>query len=427
MNQPSSVPFANRTHTKLPVALILTFALLPALAALPAQPLTLHTVGSWLGWVGSGLLAASLLLIVRVPRLALWCGGLERMYRWHHVLGTLGYTVLLIHPLVLAGQSFPGDPIAAWHVVSPFHQSWAGLLGWIALVLLMVGLGSTFAVRLSYSRWRFLHALLSIGILVGIAHLVAFGGFTASSWLVIAPAALVLGWRLLYLDRGGNARPYEVNRVSHLTERLTEATLRPLTKPLAVAPGQFVMAAFFEGPHFRGCGEYHPYSVSGVQAGGAFTLGIKALGDCTRHIQFLEPGVAARVQGPFGTFLADRTAAPELWIAGGIGITPFLAVLREAPVTRSTELFYLFRPARTAPYCDELADYAASQTQLRFHPLATQEEITPLLTKLALVSNLSRREVYLCGPSPLIDAVTAWLRQQNVPGKQIHFERFDFR
>lgn len=410
-----------------PAAMVLALAALPSLMALPALPHTLAGAGAWLGWLGSGLVSASLLLMVREPVIAAWFGGIERMFRWHHALGTLGYVALLAHPLALAGQALPADPAAAWRMLSPFAQPLSGLLGWAALAGFMVGLTATFAVRLRYSLWRRLHAVLGVGVLAGIAHLLAAGGLSASAWLVIIPATLALGWRVLRADLGRGARPYEVSAVANLSGRITEVTLKPLVEPIQVAPGQFVMAAFFEGPNFRGCGEYHPYTLSGMTPDGALTLSIKALGDCTRNIQSLEPGVAVRVQGPYGTFLVDRAEAPELWVAGGIGITPFLALLRAGPVTRPTEFIYIYRETAAAPHLAELAGYSASQALLRFHPLALQENLAPLFELLETLPDLAARHVYLCGPPPLVDAIIRQLSLRGVPPRQIHFENFDFR
>jgi predicted ferric reductase len=402
-------------------------AVAPAVVALSNTSLTLNGAGAWLGWLGSGLLAANLLLMVREPAVAAWFGGLDRMYRWHHGLGTLGYAALLAHPVVLAAAALPGDPAAAWKVLSPAGQSWHGLLGWIALLALMAGLAATFAVRLRYSLWRSLHAMLGVGVLLGAAHMLAIGGLSTTSMLVLVPAVVALGWRAMRADRGGGARPYEVSAVNRPAPQIAEVTLRPLAAPITVTPGQFVMAAFFEGPHFRGCGEYHPYTVSAAAPGGALAISIKALGDCTRNIQTLEKGVAARVQGPYGTFLTDRAEAPEVWVAGGIGITPFLALLRAERVNRPTEFYYAFRESSDAPYLDELAGLAAGQSLLQFHPLKMQEDSAPLLTLLAAVPDLPDREVYMCGPPPLIDAVAGWLRQHGSPPHHIHLERFDFR
>lgn len=410
-----------------PAALLTALAVAPAMIALPGTPMTLAGAGAWLGWLGSGLIAASLLLMVREPGLAAWFGDLERMYRWHHGMGTLGYAVLLAHPVVLAAASLPAGPAAAWRVLSPAAQSWHTLLGWLALLALMAGLGATFAVRLRYSLWRPLHATLGIGVLLGLAHAVAIDGVTAKSMLAVAAAVIALGWRATRADRGGGACPYEVSAVDHPAPLTTEVTLRPLAAPITVAPGQFVMAAFFDGPHFRGCGEYHPYTVSAVAPGGTLALGIKALGDCTRNIQSIRTGVAARVQGAYGSFLLNRAEAPELWIAAGIGVTPFLALLRAQPVTRSTEFFYAFRSAENAPYLAELAGLAAAQPRLHAHFLAMQEDTEPLYALLARVSDLTDREVYMCGPPPLVDALGDWLRRRGVPPQHVHHERFDFR
>ncbi|MEY4544741.1 MAG: hypothetical protein RL685_936 [Pseudomonadota bacterium] len=414
-------------HVKVPaLALVLAVALLPALLALPSWPLTLALAGSWLGWLGIGLLASSLLSMVREPVWASAFGGLDRMYLWHHWLGVLGYAAVLAHPLLSLAPSRREDIPAAWSRLMSFSQTWPGELGWAALLGLMLGLASTFAVRLRYSLWRPLHALLGAAVGFGVAHIVAVGG-QRWSWLVAVPVALALGWRALRADRGLGARPYEVNAVTHVSSELTEVTLRALATPAVAKPGQFVMAAFFEGPHFHGCGEYHPYSVSGGQANGTLVLSIKALGDCTRNIQALEPGVAVRVQGPYGSFLADRPTTPELWIAGGIGITPFLSQLRAAPLTRSTVLIYVHRDPRDVPYLAELKRYAAEQSQLHFHDLQLGSELAPLLSLLESLPDLTAHHAYLCGPPPLVDAVRGRLAQRGVPPAHIHFERFDFR
>lgn len=60
------------------------------------------------------------------------------------------------------------------------------------------------------------------------------------------------------------------------------------------------------------------------------------------------------VQGPFGSFLSDIAEGPELWIAGGIGVTPFTAALRAQPRKQPTTLIYLYRTASDAAFLDEL-------------------------------------------------------------------------
>lgn len=400
---------------------------IPVLLRLPEMPFSFWGAGLFTGWLGCGALAASLLLMVREPAVASCLGGLGRMYRWHHFLGVLGYGLLLSHPILLAGQSLAADPSAAWRLLAPWPQTAAVLLGWGGLLGLMLGLGATFATRLRYSVWRTTHVLLSVGVLLGLGHVFLIGGGSVAFWVATVPILGAFLWRVLRVDRSVGGRPYEVSSATCLSPDVVEVSLRPLTRALSAAPGQFVMAAFFEGPHFQGCGEYHPYTVSGGTSQGGLILTIKALGDCTRTLQSLEPGVAARIEGPFGEFFAQRRATPELWIAGGIGITPFLAQLRLGEVTQPTEFIYAYRAAQDACYLNEVAHYAETHPLLHFQPLLSQNDLAPLFAVLTKVSDLPARQAFLCGPRPFVAAITAWLTQHGMPEQSIHFEKFEFR
>jgi len=85
-----------------------------ALWAFPEDLAPVRMIGIVVGWIGCGLLLVSLLLMLREPRLARWLGGLERMYRWHHVTGILAYVALLLHPLALAANGLATSPAFAW-------------------------------------------------------------------------------------------------------------------------------------------------------------------------------------------------------------------------------------------------------------------------------------------------------------------------
>ncbi len=402
-------------------------ALLPAMLVISSLPFDLYGAGILSGWLGTGLICASLLLMIREPVWAAWFGGLQRMYQWHHIMGVAGYVLLLAHPLLLASHFFELDLDTVWAYLSPFSSDLLNQAGWIGLIGFMLGLAATFSPRLPYSLWRRLHLLLVAALAAGFAHIGITAGFSASLTAALLVAGAALSWRLLRGDYGMGAFPYEVNAVSHPSEHITEVVLRPLAKPLRIVQGQFVSAAFFEGPHFRGCGEFHPYTVSKTAEDGSLSLSVKASGDCTRHIQSLEPGVAVRLQGPYGIFLLDRPSSPEVWIAGGIGITPFLALLRSRAVTQKTDLIYVHREHEHVPYEEELHAYATNQAKLHVHSLMMGNDPAPLFTRLENIDGLITRQIYLCGPPLLIAKVTGWLREQGVPGQHIHFEQFDFR
>jgi predicted ferric reductase len=378
-------------------------------------------------WAGSGLLVASVALMVREPRFASLLGGLDAMYRWHHRCGSLAYALLLCHPIALALAGWSESPRTAWQALAPWTQGWPGWLGWASLMFLMIGLATTFSLRLSYRRWRAFHYLLPVGVVGGLVHIYVLLG---EGWLVYALTALALaalGWRLIVTDFGLSAHPYLVTKVMPRAARMIEAWLAPSGTRLRVSPGQFVLAAFADGPRYRGCGEFHPFTVSGIGAQGELAVSVKALGPCSRHIQELEPGVLVRLQGPFGTFLEGEPTAPQLWIAGGVGITPFVAALRRGAVAHPTALIYLYRTPNDAAFLDELGGLAAAHPELQLLSEATGDGLPDLEGLLSRVSGLAAREVRLCGPAVMVETAKALLRRRGVRPESIHFESFDFR
>lgn len=388
--------------------------------------------GIVLGWIGSGLLLACLMLMLREPLLARGLGSLERMYRWHHVVGVLAYVILLAHPLVLAAAVWHESPEVAWSLLVPDSAAWAIWSGWLALLLLMAGLAASFAARLGYRIWRWLHGLLGVGVLVAAGHLMLLG--LSGIVLALTVSILVLlAWRVARADFGFGASPHIVGTVRHVADASVEISLRPLAAPIRAVPGQFVLAAFFPGNGYAGCREYHPFTVSAIGADGGLCIGVKALGDCTQHMQALASGVPARVQGPFGDFLPLRQSAlgtTELWIAGGIGITPFLARLRQAaeiPIAADTDLIYFHRDQHDAAFLDELRDLAATLPRLSFVDHPTGPNLPDMAADLPEAARLTSREVFLCGPPGLIAAAVRVLSARGVAPSAIHFERFDFR
>lgn len=390
--------------------------------------LTLRHIGDWLGWLGAGMLSSSLLLMVREPHIVRWFGGLERMYRWHHAFGVWACAALLAHPLILAAAVLPISTARAWNLLSPARWFPSNALGWIALLGLILGLFVSLSLRIRYSTWRRVHVSMSLAVLLAIAHAFAYRGLAAGLLLAATPSVLALGWRVLRADRGFGARSYEVKSSRRIASRTTEIVLRPLAAPLTVAPGQFVMVAFFKGPHYQGCGEFHPYTVCESRADGSLVLAIKALGDCTTRIQSLEKGVAARVQGPYGQFLADTSSrSPSLWIAGGIGITPFVARLRAGDLNTPTALIYTYRSPDAAAYLAELREHAGHEPLFELRALVAQDDPRPVFALLDEMQDLTSREVHISGPAPFIRTIVRELHRRGVPPSQVHLGEFDFR
>jgi predicted ferric reductase len=272
-----------------------------------------------------------------------------------------------------------------------------------------------------------LHFSLGLGVILGLAHIYSLLGNVELLLMLIILTTLALVWRLFVSDLGIAAHPYRITQINHLSSTTIEIKLEPFADHLVVAPGQFVLAAFGEGPHFRGCGEYHPFTVSATQADNSLSLSIKAFGPCTQRLQYLETNVLVRLQGPFGNFLEALPSTPQLWVAGGIGITPFIAELRAHERQQATTLIYLFRNTAEAAFLDELTALAKADPKLEFITHTAEQGLPDFPLMLEKISQLGNREIYICGPQPMVDVLLPLLRQYGVSDRAIHYEKFDFR
>ena len=392
--------------------------------AMLSLPRPLNTVAAT-GWLALIAFALSLVLTIRARPIAARFGGLDHQYAWHHMLGLLAYVAALAHATavvwpLLATREF-AIALAFW------FSSDLAASGWAALALLLLPLAVTFFGPADFRRWLRWHRITGIAFAVALVHIALAVGVTAP-----APWAIgLLGFGALaargWIYRKDAGRRYIIARVTHPAHACVEVELEPLDGALDVRPGQYVFVAFHSGAGYQSCNEYHPFTVSGVH-GRRITLTIKALGDCTLEMQQLSVGLAAHVEGPFGAFFDQATAAmPQLWIAGGIGITPFLAQLDRLGATVDIKMAYLFRRGEDALHFDELAAAAEQRPGMQLFTLVSSTDLSRLWAWLDGVDDIGSREVYVCGPPPLLDAVIRYLEQRGLSAAQLHFERFDFR
>jgi len=403
-----------------------TVALLAALWWFGAVHGAAPILGRHTGWLGLALFTCTLLLMVRVPLVAAAFGGLDHQYRWHHMLGLLTYLMLWIHAFATAA------PLIAeqrWQqTIALWSSGLTAYSGWAAVLLLLIPLVVTFCMpHIQFDRWMLWHRSTFAAGMVGLIHVASVQPKAVALWLC---AGLMISAGILrahaYSARAG--KRYTVSAVSHPAADTVDIELHPLDQPIPPLPGAYVFVAFYSDQHNTACGGYHPFSIS-ARHDDAVRISVKALGDCTRQMQHLRPGVLARVQGPFGTlFRAPASAKPEIWVAGGIGIAPFLGRLAQLPPDANIHLAYLYRSDDDALHLDELETAQKRVAGLHVWATATVAPSADTLTAwMAGINDLKECNAYLCGPLPLIDLAQAALKKCGVPSARIHAERFDTR
>ena len=396
----------------------------------------------------AGLLAAYLLLVLvalmaRVPWLENRVGS-DVVARYHRSLGE--YTVVLAcsHALLItsgyAWQSGTNPVSEGVTVLLDYTDVW---LSAIALALLvLVGVVSARAVRrkLSYESWYHVHLLVYAAIGLAFAHEFAVGTeFSASlrNRLLWSAAHILVGgavvvfrlllplWRSLRhrirLERVVPEGPGVVSL--HLTGRRLDR--------IGAQPGQFLRWRFLARGHWW---QSHPYSLSAAPDGRRLRITVKDLGDGSASLAGLRPGTRVWFEGPYGAFTARRRgsrARRVLLIAGGAGITPIRALYESLP-GRGSDLVLVYRASQTEDLVlyrelEAIARRRGLGLYARVGPRGRHPHQDPLSSSelRTMVPDVAEREVYLCGPAGMTQAVSAQLRKAGVPPRRIHTEAFE--
>ena len=183
-----------------------------------------------------------------------------------------------------------------------------------------------------YERWRALHRTTGLFVAAGFAHGVLDGTPFAAApvlrWSYVAVGGIGLAfyvYRELLARYFLSLHDYQVDAVREIDAGLVEIALRPLGRGLEFVPGQFAMIYIEakDGWH------RHPFTISSAPHEDVVRVTVKALGDYTSRLQELvEPGMPAVIGGPHGRFSHWRGTDRQVWIAGGVGVAPFLSWLR---------------------------------------------------------------------------------------------------
>lgn len=419
-------------------------------AALVAAPMVLALLGplpgprTWwvefgvgLGFIAIGMLAAQFVVSGRIRRVAPTFGT-DILLQFHRRTGVIALALVLAHPVVLV--------LSDSNYVSFFDPT-ANFLRAVALSIVIAATLLLFATslrremfRLQYEWWRAAHgALAGVILMIGIVH-----GFQVSRylepiwkqvvWIVGLGAALWL-LPLSRLVRPVLARkqPYRVTSVRAELPDVVSLRLRPDGHAgLAFAAGQFAWITLGDSPLRL---QQHPFSFSSSARDDEIEFTAKVLGDFTATLSDVEIGTTAFLEGPYGGFTLDTGTNPIVMLAGGIGVTPILSMLRTAADDGDSRAFVLFYGSvrlDRAPFRSELVQLAERLDLTVHHVLEEPSPGWEGETGFIDGDMIARRlpvppeqcEYYICGPEPMMDACEDGVRSLGVSWQQIYTERF---
>jgi 3-phenylpropionate/trans-cinnamate dioxygenase ferredoxin reductase subunit len=201
-------------------------------------------------------------------------------------------------------------------------------------------------------------------------------------------------------------------------------------------PGQY---AFLRWPHAAVAPETHPFTITSPSVDQqTLQFAIKASGDFTETLAQLKPRDIAQIDGPYGRFTlsAFRRVRSLVMVAGGIGVTPMLSILRSLALQEqrpAVTLIWSNRTGEDIPYREELAQIQEQWPELSIHYILTQDQTLPgahygRLDKKFLQTLVpdyqSDTHVMLCGPYSMIRDLSRALRRLGYPRRIIHYEIF---
>ncbi|MGB0121435.1 MAG: ferredoxin reductase family protein [Solirubrobacterales bacterium] len=436
------------------IGLVVALAVLWIVARPTGEP-TGSYVGQFLGAESVLLLSIGLVLVSTLPWVDSYFDGMDRAAIWHRRVAITGIVLLLPHVLLSQGSG-PAPEVLG-------NDSWAGPAGVIALVGLVIlavwailprwrsivpGFAqrpiaaihdlppSQFISRLvnNYEIWRGVHRTTGIFVAIAVAHglgdATLFSAAPVLRWSFITIGVVGLAfylYRELFARRSHRLRDYQVSEVKTVGKGWTEIVLSPLGPPINHGAGQFVMLSLESKTGW----ERHPFTLASSPSESDIRLTIRALGDYTSGLsEGLQPGMPAVLGGPYGRFRHSKGTRRQVWVAGGVGVTPFLSWIRsldEDPLQGPVEFFYTVPDE--APYSEEIAAIADPHSDLAFHLVRSDADgyltVDDLLE--ALGGDVDDVSVFMCGPKSMVHVFREGLMTAGVPGHLIFHEYFDWR
>jgi predicted ferric reductase/mono/diheme cytochrome c family protein len=378
------------------------------------------------------------------------------MYRVHRINGQLAFLLLLAHFALILASRATISTTTALDLLGP-GAGWTVFAGFLALVAMTISIVLTLFVRLGHEVFVYVQRTFGFIFLVACYHVFTTHGAKAASpalnWYMVALASLgvaAFAYRSVFGSVLVRRHPYRVAAANRLDDSVTEVVMEPLATPLAFTPGQFVFVNFrslamdeelrpFELSmehqvfSFR-AGEignqFHPFSITSAPGDRTLMITVKAVGDYTRALRRLEVGADAVVEGPYGSFSHQNVPRErQIWIAGGIGVTPFLSMARGLGDhdRLHVDFYYCVERADEAHFLDELEAIAARRPGFRVMVVPRDRDGFLSVERLAAEhKDLEHADVLICGPPAMIDSLRAQLVAAGVPPAQIHAEEFGF-
>lgn len=402
---------------------ILALLVINSFIWLGASPLISQSIESKIGQI----MASNIIIIFSVVfflstknTFVTWLfNGIENVYIYHRFLAILAIIMIFIHSQLtyLIFQYYRPDlPIRP-----------ATMAVWARNLFIFLVVFALLAKYMNYERWRILHRFMIVPFLMGVYHAVFISSYNLLSfsllgiWMQVIILVGVFSSLYMIVMYRRTAFPHKgkVVNVHYPTKDVTELTIE-LSEDYNFKHGQFAFIKIGRQP-FNGVP--HPFSISGG-LNNRLTFTIKALGDFTDLLrEQLETGDIVQLSKPYGHMTFKDYKTRQVWIAGGIGITPFLSYLRnEENLKQNITLYYSVKSIKDAIHLDLF------ESLEKTYPHFTYELWESNKKGYLSVSDINLEEsptVFMCGPVAMARALKKEFRKSDEQHELV-YEAFSF-
>lgn len=361
-------------------------------------------------------------LSTRNPILVKWFGGLESVYFWHRWLAMSLIGMIFIHQTWANSQ---GLIVLPRYLIFPISFSELGELARNGLILLV--LLALFSKWMKYEHFKYIHRFMIVPYLFGLYHGFAYSwvdlfSFDYLSLWMIGTSIVGIGsslYMLFFYKHVALSNLGVISEKNYLNTQIIDLKVK-MMKPYRYQPGQFAFIRI-QGRKIKK--QIHPFSISGSDDTHVYFT-IKTLGDYTKQLyDLLEVPSVITISRSFGHMTFHDQKHPQVWVAGGVGITPFIGKLRSLePIETPTHLFYSVRNRNEAVHLDLFEQYQKEHPKFTFTLVDQQKDGFLKATRLPLDP---LPHVYMCGPKRMVDDLQKQIKQINQE-TLLTYEAFSF-
>ncbi|MEM2963657.1 MAG: FAD-binding oxidoreductase [Candidatus Anstonellales archaeon] len=233
-------------------------------------------------------------------------------------------------------------------------------------------------------------------------------------------------------------REFLIDKIVSESSEVKSFYLSPLDgKPIHFLPGQFVMISL-ELPNGRNQRNAYSISSSPLQTS-TIRITLSLHGEFTQALFQKKPGDKLKIDGPWGKFVLDESSPLDaVFIAGGVGITPLISMIKYLHETKSQRRIFLFYSSHSPShliFLSELSSMAQQNQNFKTIYCITGKGEAPENIKcyrrridaemLSLeLGQVQQKQYYICGPPPMVEGIVNLLEQMGVAYENIKNERW---